>query len=100
MNQNALRRDIQIARDEADRAALCRRMLRWKVPIRAERRVRAIEAQLDLLHEAMRPLRSALGEVIFVRINPELEKQLRAVSARLQRERHSLRRMRPSAPAA
>lgn len=57
-------------------------------------RERAIEGALELIDEAMKPLRSMIGKLLWDPQPEEQDQALRAVSKRLQYERKQLKKMR------
>lgn len=88
-----LRKAIGTGRLAAEHAGTVRASLRRRTEVADEERQAELEATLAELREVMRPLRRALGKLIWEPIPLDLEDELREVSAAIQYERRQLSKM-------
>lgn len=89
--------DIKKFADEVEDATEAGLQVREKYrrsrDVAAPERVEEIQAAIDRLSEAMKPVRRAMGMVPYLRLGPGLEDRLRTASEAAQRERRKLRKM-------
>jgi hypothetical protein len=90
----SLQRDIDHAWFQADRARGERVEMRWRQTPGSTEREATIRTLLHEITQAMKPLRSAIGKLVFRDDEAcRHEDDLRAVSQRLQYERKQLNKM-------
>jgi hypothetical protein len=86
--------DLDRAEEAVAEARAVRHALRWKVEKSDPGRKAQIEDELDNVAEAMAPIRSYIGRLMFEPLPDALEARLRDVSKQLQHQRRALKRMR------
>lgn len=94
--------DFDDARDEliagqrvADQAESLRARLRRRLAVDHPRRVESIQAMLEAIDAAMKPIRSHMGRLMWHDYPEDIETLLPEVSAGLQAQRRQLKKMLP-----
>lgn len=93
MRKRDVQRAIRTGQKAAEDAEAFRKATRRRSRPNVTRNAK-IDLQLIALRQAMTPIRSLLGRLQYEELDPELERELRAVSASVQYQAHALRRMR------
>lgn len=90
-------RAVRAGEEAAADAGALRDRLRYRTPRGDTGREHDIARAIDSINDAMRPLRSMMGKLVWDPVPDEQERALRAVSARLGYERKQLKKMRAPA---
>lgn len=85
---------IERGKEVAAAVAEARRAMRWRVTPGDPTREDTIAASISMIDDAMRPIRSAIGKLVWEPLPARQERALRETSKALQYERRQLKKMR------